>query len=151
VAPLADHSVWKLIEAFGRILEKAGHQAATHDVVVDRISVNDRINQLCDRLAAADGSIRFEACFDLGLSAPELRHQMVVTLLAILELARLRAVRVLQSPDEETLFITRVDGAALEAARRTRVTSAAEGEGEGHEGEGHESEGQEEDEGHEEA
>jgi segregation and condensation protein A len=143
VAALADHSVWKLIEAFGRILEKAG-QAATHDVVVDRVSVSERINQLCDRLAASEGAVRFEAFFDLGLAGPELRHQMVVTLLAILELARLRAVRVLQSPDEETLFITRVDGAALEEARRSRITSAAEGDAheEGHESEGHESEGQ---------
>ena len=53
----------------------------------------------------------------MTLPEVELRHQVVVTLLAILELARLKAVRVLQSPTDDTLFITQVSGAALEAAR----------------------------------
>src|SRR5579871_6871057 len=56
-----DESVWKLIEAFGRILDKAGKkQASTHNVVVDRVSIGDRINQLVDRLQSGGGSFRFE-------------------------------------------------------------------------------------------
>ena len=51
----------------------------------------------------------------------ELRNQVVVTLLAILELARLKVVRVLQAdgrgPIESSLFITTVAGASIEAAR----------------------------------
>ena len=39
--PFGDHSVWKLIEAFGKILEKAGKAPSTHDVVVDRVSIGD--------------------------------------------------------------------------------------------------------------
>ena len=74
-----------------------GRQAKlTHDVVVDRVSIGDRINQLVDRLEAGGGSFRFDSCFDLSLPEPELRNQLVVTLLAILELARLKVVRVLQ-------------------------------------------------------
>jgi segregation and condensation protein A len=127
-APLAEHSAWKLIEAFGKILEKAG-RSLSHDVVVDRVSVSDRINQLVDRLEEGGGSFRFDTCFDLTQPDAELRHQVVVTLLAILELARLKVVRVLQAEgDDETLFITRVDGAALDEARRAHVTSTAEGE-----------------------
>src|SRR5262249_42076359 len=95
--PFGDHSVWKLIEAFGKILEKAGGAPATHDVVVDRVSIGTRIGQLSERLKAGGGSFRFDACFDLTLPEAELRNQVVVTLLAILELARLKAVRVLQS------------------------------------------------------
>jgi segregation and condensation protein A len=117
----ADESVWKLIEAFGRILEKAGPKTA-HDVVVDRISIADRINQLVDRLDDG-GSFRFDSCFDLSLPESELRHQVVVTLLAILELARLKLVRVLQADDQETLFVTQVAGSDLETARRVHVTS----------------------------
>jgi segregation and condensation protein A len=121
--PLADHSAWKLIEAFGKLLEKAGKKL-THEVVVDRVSIGERINQLIDRLESGGGSFRFEDCFDLELPGAELRNQMVVTLLAILELARLKVVRVLQAPDaEETLFITQVEGAPLEAARRVQATS----------------------------
>src|SRR6185436_3620481 len=120
--PFGDHSVWKLIEAFGKILEKTG-KATTHDVVVDRISIGARIAQLHDRMRAGGGSFRFDACFDLTLPEVELRNQVVVTLLAILELARLKAVRVLQSPTDDTLFITQVSEAAMEAARHVTITS----------------------------
>ena len=133
--PFAETSVWKLIEAFGRLLEKAG-PVATHDVVVDRISIGGRINQLVDRLEAGGGSLRFATLFDLTRPEPELRNQIVVTLLAILELARLKVVRVLQDAregaeggnDDDTLYVSVVPGASLEAARATEVT-AAHGEG----------------------
>jgi segregation and condensation protein A len=123
--PFGDHSVWKLIEAFGKILEKTGKSATTHDVVVDRVSIGTRIGQLAERLQAGGGSFRFDACFDLTLPEVELRNQVVVTLLAILELARLKAVRVLQSPTDDTLFITQVSANALEAARHATITSVA--------------------------
>ena len=127
-AVATDESVWKLIEAFGRILDKAAKgPVSTHDVVVDRVSIGDRINQLVDRLQEGGGSFRFESCFDLALPEVELRNQVVVTLLAILELARLKVVRVLQADDQETLFITHVEGTDLEAARRVHVTSAQGG------------------------
>jgi segregation and condensation protein A len=119
----SDQSVWKLIEAFGKILEKTG-QRLTHDVVVDRISIGDRMGQLLDRIDTGGGSFQFEACFDLSLPEPELRHQIVVTLLAILEMARLKIVRVLQSASDETLFITQTAGISLEAARQIATTSA---------------------------
>jgi len=128
-ASIADESVWKLIEAFGRILERAGAgPVSTHDVVVDRVSIADRINQLVDRLQAGGGSFRFDACFDMALPEAELRNEVVVTLLAILELARLKVIRVVGAPDSETLFIAQVQGAALADARQAEVTSASEGE-----------------------
>ena len=34
----------------------------THDVVIDRISITDRINELVDRLER-EGSFTFETCF----------------------------------------------------------------------------------------
>jgi len=58
----------------------------------------------------------------------ELRSHLVVTLLAILELARLKVVRLLASDDEETLFITQVEGTDMADARRVEITSAG-GEG----------------------
>jgi len=124
-APLADHSVWKLIEAFGRLIEKAGPKV-THNVLFDRVSISARINQMIDKLEAKDGAFRFDELFDLTLPEPELRSQLVVTLLAILELARLKVIRVLASDDAETLFIAQVEGAALQAARRAKVSSDAE-------------------------
>jgi segregation and condensation protein A len=125
-SPLAEHSVWKLIESFGKLLDKAGAKLAHHDVVVDRMSISERINQLIDRIESGGGSFRFDACFDLQLPEDELRNQVVVTLLAILELARLKVIRVLAAPDSETLFIAQVQGAALADARQAEVTSAHE-------------------------
>jgi segregation and condensation protein A len=122
--PMGEHSVWKLIELFAKILDKTG-KVSTHDVVVDRVSIGERINQLVDKLDAGGGSFRFDACFDMTLPEVELRNQVVVTLLAILELARLKAVRVLQSPTDDTLFITQVSSASLAAARNAAITSAA--------------------------
>jgi segregation and condensation protein A len=125
--PLGDQSVWKLIEAFGKILEKTGN-TSTHDVVVDRLSIGDRMIQLLERMESGAGSFRFDACFDLTLPEAELRHQVVVTLLAILELARLKVIRVLQSPDDETLFITQSAGASLEKARELASAQRANGQ-----------------------
>jgi hypothetical protein len=63
---------------------------------------------------------------------------VVVTLLAILELARLKAVRVLQSPTDETLFITQVSSDAIEAARHATITSVIGESEESHDEETHE-------------
>jgi len=125
LAPLADHSAWKLIEAFGKLLEKAGPKV-THNVIFDRVSISSRINQVIDRLEQKGGALRFDELFDLSLSEPELRSQLVVTLLAMLELARLRVVRVLASEDQETLIIAQVEGAALDKARRAKLSSDSE-------------------------
>jgi segregation and condensation protein A len=125
-APFAEHSVWKLIEAFGRILEKAGGPKAIHEVTIERVSISDRMNQLIDRIAAGSGSFQLETCFDFSLPEPELRSQVVVTLMAILEMARLKVVRVLQSPDGETLFVTQAAGVTLEAAREAAARTDVE-------------------------
>ena len=53
---LAEHSVWKLIESFADLLQKAGGKI-THDVVVDRVSLGDRINQIIDQLEAGGGQL----------------------------------------------------------------------------------------------
>ena len=122
-AGLAEHSVWKLIEHWARILDKAKPQI-THDVVVDRISISDRINQLVDMLEAGNGMVQFEDLIGRDLPEAELRHKVVVSLLAVLELARLRVVRILQQEATGTFFLTRVEGAALTDARGLTVTSA---------------------------
>ena len=125
-APFAEQSVWKLIAAFGRILEKAGGTKKTHEVAIDRVSIGDRMGQLLDQVEKGNGSFQFESCFDLSLPELELRNQVVVTLLAILELARLKVVRVLQSPDGETLFITQAAGVSIESARQAALTAGGE-------------------------
>jgi segregation and condensation protein A len=131
-AGLAEHSVWKLIESWNKVLEKAAPKFA-HDVVIDRMSISERINQLVDRLEAGGGTFRFDTILDLELPEVELRHQVVVTLLAVLELARLRVIRVLQDEATGDFYIAHREGALLADARRARATSDADSNGEAEE------------------
>jgi segregation and condensation protein A len=121
---LAEHSVWKLIESFADILKKAGPKVS-HEVAVDRVSLSERINQIVDRLERG-GSFRFDEMVDLNASEVDVKHQLVVTLLAILELAKLRVIRVLQDQATEQFFIAHREGASLDAARRAQSTSETE-------------------------
>ncbi len=61
-APLAEVPVFRLIESLERVLSRAKVNL-THDVVVDRMSITDKINELVDRLAG-EGTFTFESCFD---------------------------------------------------------------------------------------
>jgi segregation and condensation protein A len=119
---LADHSVWKLIESFADILKKAGPKVS-HDVVVDRISLSDRINQIVDRLETTGGSFRFDTLIDTTLPEAEVKHQLVVTLLAILELAKLRVIRVLQDQQSELFYIAQREGSSLDEAREAQLSA----------------------------
>jgi len=124
---LAEHSVWKLLEHWAQVLDKAKPQY-THDVVIDRMSITDRINQIVDLLESGEGMVRFEDLLGENLPEAELRHKVVVSLLAVLELARLRVVRILQQLDTGNFFLAQADGANLADARNLNVTSAKESE-----------------------
>jgi segregation and condensation protein A len=125
-AGLAEHSIWKLLEHWAQVLEKAKPQY-THDVVVDRMSITDRINQIVDLLESGKGMVRFEDLLGADLPEAELRHKVVVSLLAVLELARLRVVRILQQAETGSFFLAQTEGANLSEARNLNVTSAKEG------------------------
>jgi segregation and condensation protein A len=111
-APLEETSVFKLLEALADVLAKA-RVKLTHEVIVDRLSITDRINQLVDRLDA-EGTFTFRSCFDLGAEGAEvaeaqLKHEVVVTFLAILEMTRLKLIRITQGEGERghDIYITR--------------------------------------------
>jgi segregation and condensation protein A len=108
-APLAEVPVFKLIESLERVLSRA-KVAFTHDVVVDRMSITDKINELVDRLDK-EGTFTFESCFAFvesgAASYDSLKYQVVVTFLAILEMTRLRLVRITQADADTGIYISR--------------------------------------------
>jgi segregation and condensation protein A len=109
-APLAEIPVFQLLEALSDVLAKA-RVKLTHDVIVERLSITDRINQLVDRLER-DGTFTFQSCFDFLSADGELpleqaRHQVVVTFLAVLEMARLRLIRIQQAEAGMDIHLTR--------------------------------------------
>jgi segregation and condensation protein A len=112
-APLAAIPVHKLIEAFEGVLKRARIKLS-HDVVIDRISITDKINQLVDRLQK-EQEIPFEACFGLpaqdtqqsDLAASVDRFEVVITFLAILEMTRLHLLELKQHEDRGTILLCR--------------------------------------------
>jgi segregation and condensation protein A len=103
VAPLAEFPVHKLIEAFDKVMRRAKLVVA-HDVVIDRLSVGQKIAELTDRLER-DGQVAFTQMFafivdGVARTIDEVRHEAVVTLLALLEMAKLRLVVLRQRFDD---------------------------------------------------
>jgi segregation and condensation protein A len=99
VAPLAPFPVHKLIEAFDRLLRRAKIKVS-HDVMIDRLSVSQKIAELTDRLEL-EGTFTFTSMFTflrdgVEVTLAELRHEAVVTFLAILEMAKLRLIAISQ-------------------------------------------------------
>jgi segregation and condensation protein A len=83
--------LYELMEAF-RHLIKAAPPETFHEVDVERLSVTDRVNAILGLLADRE-SLAFT---DLFPEHPD-RHEVVVTFLAMLELVKLRMVRLMQN------------------------------------------------------
>ncbi len=97
--PFAEVSVFRLIEALDRVLKRASLHL-TQQIIVERISVADRIQELADRLVERQ-EMTFEELFD---DAPD-RAAVVVTFVALLEMARLRMIRLHQAEASEVIYV----------------------------------------------
>jgi segregation and condensation protein A len=119
--PLAEVGLFKLIEVFNEVMERAKPEL-THDVVVDRISLAERINEMADELQT-EHRTTFRECLKRILNrnpCPDMRsirRQLVVTLLAILEMARLKMIRIRQAcPDGEIYLERAPEGEEIDSA-----------------------------------
>jgi segregation and condensation protein A len=94
---LAEVSVFQLIEALDRALANASLEVR-HEVETDRLSITDAISQVAEVLRAR-GRVAFE-----DLLSGDGRHgraAVIATFLAVLEMAKLRLLRVFQAPVDE--------------------------------------------------
>lgn len=98
-APLAQVGVFKLFDAFQRLLSRA-KQTAEHMIDVDRISISERILELTD-LLKGKGRVPFSELFDETMT----RSDLIVSFLAVLEMTRLRMMQVLQEAPLAPLLI----------------------------------------------
>jgi segregation and condensation protein A len=115
IAPLAQFPVHKLIEAFERLMG-AAKVKFTHNVTIDRLSVSQKISELTDRLEL-EGRFTFTSMFSflrrgpngeqLEVSSADVRHEAVVTFLALLEMAKLRLIALSQAEDDPEIYIAR--------------------------------------------
>lgn len=107
LAPLAEVPLFSLVEAFQRVLSRAKVKVA-HDIVADRITITDRIHQLYDKLSVTRRA-EFDQLFDTGEGVTRL--DLVITFLAVLEMTRLRMMRLYQVEPLGPLHVELNDGA----------------------------------------
>ena len=96
-------SVYRLIEALARTLKERKIEIP-HEVFVERLSIGDRISAIADRLRISE-RIAFTSLFE-DLREVE-KHRVVPTFLAILEMAKLRLIRVHQADPHGEIYVTR--------------------------------------------
>jgi len=85
-----DVELFELIEAFQRVLARVSVETF-HNVVTDGISIADRISEVLS-LLHEEKTINFDALFSDGMT----RDLLVVTFLSILELCKLKLIKITQ-------------------------------------------------------
>jgi segregation and condensation protein A len=100
-----DLSAYRLIEALANVLARR-KLTIPHEVFVERLSIGDRISAITDRLRAEE-RITFTSLF-AELSARD-RHLVVPTFLAVLEMARLKLIKVHQPDRHGEIYLSRTE------------------------------------------
>jgi len=107
-APLADLSVFRLIEALDRVL-KAIVPETGHEVLREKVTLSAAMERILRGLRAQP-EVTFLSLFE----GQRTRSAVVVTFLALLEMVRLRRVRVRQAEDGADILVA-AQGEALNA------------------------------------
>lgn len=119
--PLAEVSVFKLLDALKKIADRVNASIAL-EVDAERITIQQRISELVD-LLRVQRRCRFDELFE-GVSTS---YDLVVTFLALLEMAKMRLASIYQTDHEEPIYLeyTLLDasGQPLAPAEIARPTS----------------------------
>jgi len=100
-----DLSAYRLIEALSNVLARRKLEIP-HEVFVERLSIGDRISTITDRLRAEE-RITFTSLFaDLGAHD---RHRVVPTFLAVLEMTKLKLIKVHQLDRHGEIYLSRTE------------------------------------------
>ena len=95
-APFAPTGVFSLLDAFEKILKKSNIKI-DHEVMFDRISITDRIGELVEKLAVRHAMSFEDLVLDGDGGRTLTRFDLIITFLAVLEMARLRMIRIFQT------------------------------------------------------
>jgi segregation and condensation protein A len=99
VAPLAQVGVFKLLDALKKIAARL-HADLSLEVDAERISIQERITDLVDLLRKRK-RCRFDELFE-GMSTS---YELVVTFLALLEMAKMRLASIYQTDHEQPIYL----------------------------------------------
>ncbi len=96
-------NLFDLIDALRKVLERATEESF-HEVILDRLSVEDKVQEILLLLQKEKRSLPFHLLFPEQAS----RRVIVITFLAILELVKTKWIRVFQAAPFETIRISPV-------------------------------------------
>jgi segregation and condensation protein A len=96
-------NLFELIEAFRKILERVKTEEF-HEVILDRLSVEEKAQEIFSLLQREKRSMAFHLLFPGQAS----RRVIIITFLAILELVKMKLVRIFQLAPFETIRISPV-------------------------------------------
>jgi len=99
---LADLNPFDLLTALQKVLERAP-KSIQLQISKETLSVKDKIRELMDRFSKVE-NLRFEELFDPSAG----RYMVIVTFLALLEIARLGLLRLFQAEGEEVTGVIRI-------------------------------------------
>jgi len=94
-------NLFDLLEAFREVLKRVKPEAV-HEVILEQLSVEDKIEEILTLLEKENRSMAFHRLFPEEAS----RRVVVVTLLAILELVKMKRIRIFQMAPFETIRIS---------------------------------------------
>jgi segregation and condensation protein A len=94
-------SLFELMEAFRKMLERAKPEVF-HEVILERLTVEEKLQEILSLLQREKRSTAFHLLFPEQAS----RRVIVVTFLAILELVKMKRVRIFQMAPFETIRIS---------------------------------------------
>lgn len=96
-----DVNLFELIDAFRKVLERTKEEPI-HEVVLDRLTVEEKVQEILLLLQREKRSLPFHLLFPQGAS----RRVIIITFLAVLELVKARWIRVFQAAPFETIRVT---------------------------------------------
>jgi segregation and condensation protein A len=112
-------SIFELLGALKRVIERLPKDTV-HEVTLEKITVREKMTLLLDKLRI-EGRVLFESLFD----EVRTRMEVVVTFLAMLELVKVRAIRIVQEEMAGTIVIEAA-AAMDEAAERVALDETEE-------------------------
>jgi len=84
-------NLFELLEALQHVLRRSAHELI-HEITLERISIEEKITELLDRLDRCGGELEFQKLFE----GEPTRETIIFTFLALLELMKMRMVKVYQ-------------------------------------------------------
>ena len=91
----------ELLEAFRQVLERVKTETV-HEVILEHLSVEDKIQEILMLLERENRSLTFHRLFPEQAS----RRVVIITLLAILELVKMKRIRIFQLAPFETIRVS---------------------------------------------